>query len=691
MLLRCKNWLPLLLLLAGGCSVLEETWLSNAPLPGHSAREVQATFAGNEHASGRTLREHVRPDLLGLSQGLDADAAAFDAADAIAEYYRSEGYPDATASYRVDGPTSRQGEPDLVVVHFDIDEGPRVTISKLELVGNDKARRSQLLPLWSRRNSGALGLGDPLYVLAELRSFAIDIRAWYWRHGYMQATVDGPDVDRVPGADTAAVTLRIAEGRQFHFGTITIGSDITTALGEAMPQSPAGEVFSAQRTQELLLSLRSALLQHGYPDPKIGMAPLPDVQQLVAPHIDVEVRGQPGPKAHYGDIEITGNERTNTGFIRDRLRFHSGDAFDGLAQDQAVERLYRTGLFQRVTLEPGDIEDGKLPLRVRVEELESRSIELLGGYGSYELLRGGARYEDRNLFGSGRELALEGRVSQRGYRLSSTLTDRYLFSTDTTGSLGFERFEREQPSFVDRAFGATATLRRNLGWHVVGRVGYSFLEHTGTDTVPDPSRLESYTQGTVFAELRRDDRNSLVLPTSGTTQFVRADFTDPTFGADVDFDRVRAGASWMAELSDRTVLALNAEAGWLWPNEGSVRVPLPERFFNGGHDSVRSFREDHLGPRDAQGNPLGGEYRNIANLELRQRLYGPLEVTAFADAGNVGASVADYGVRDMRYALGLGLRLQLPIGPVRLDAGWNPDRREGDDAWVLHFAVGYPF
>lgn len=680
-----------LLLALTGCSVIEETWLSTAPLPGEVAREVRATFSGNDHATDRTLRVTVRPDLLGLSQGLDADGAAFDAADAIVEYYRSEGYPDASAGYRIDGPTRRPGEPDLVVVHFDVKPGPQVTVRKLELHGNDKIAASKLLPLWSRRNSGALGFGDPLYVHAELRTFALDVRDWYWRHGYMQATVAGPDIERAPDAAQVKASLTIHEGPQFRFGAVTVPAAITAALQEALPKLPTGEVFSVQRTQELLLAVRSALLQRGHPNPKVGMAPLPDMTQQQSPEIDIEVQGEPGPKAAYGDIEVSGNERTRASVVLGKLHFHPGDAFDGLKEELALERLYGTGLFQRVTLAHGDIAEGRMPLTVRVEELDARAVELLAGYGSYEQLRGGARFEDRNLFGTGRELAIEGRASQRGYRLSSTLTDRDLFATDTTGSLGVERFERAQPSFTDRAFGATATLRRNLGRRLVGRLGYSFLEHSGTDTLTDPTLLQDYTQGTVFVELRRDDRDNLVLPTAGTVVFVRADFTDPTFGADVDFDRLRAGASWMLPLGERTVLGFHGEAGWLWPNQGSARVPLPERFFNGGHDSVRSFREDHLGPQDALGNPVGGEYRNVFSLELRQRLYGPLEGALFGDAGNVGSAVADYGLRDLRYALGTGLRLQLPIGPVRFDAGWNPDRQPGEDAWVLHFAVGYPF
>src|SRR5262249_189158 len=155
-------------------------------LQGVQPREVHASFEGNPHASGRSLRTAVRPDMLGLSQGLDAEAAAFDAADELADYYHAEGYPDAAATFRIGGPTERPGKPPLVVVHFPVTEGPAVTIEHLAITGNEHIGDKELLPLWSRRGSGVLGLGQPYFVLADLRSFALSIRDLYRRRGFLE-------------------------------------------------------------------------------------------------------------------------------------------------------------------------------------------------------------------------------------------------------------------------------------------------------------------------------------------------------------------------------------------------------------------------------------------------------------------------------------------------------------------------
>jgi outer membrane translocation and assembly module TamA len=106
---------------------------------------------------------------------------------------------------------------------------------------------------------------------------------------------------------------------------------------------------------------------------------------------------------------------------------------------------------------------------------------------------------------------------------------------------------------------------------------------------------------------------------------------------------------------------------------------------------VRSYDEAELGPKDVNGEPVGGEFRNVLNVELRWQVLTNVELAAFADAGNVGRQVGDYTFNDLKYGLGGGIRILLPIGPVRLDAAYNPDRDPGDEVWEVHFSIGYPY
>src|SRR5690606_23855754 len=141
------------------------------------------------------------------------------------------------------------------------------------------------------------------------------------------------------------------------------------------------------------------------------------------------------------------------------------------------------------------------------------------------------------------------------------------------------------------------------------RIGYTYRLHTGLESeVLDPAAtIREYTEGSPFVEARYDSRDSPIYPRQGLHLMAQIDGNHPDLGADIDFLRARVAAAWYAPLDDDVGLALRAESGWLWPGDGSTAVPLPERFYNGGESSVRSFDQSDLGPKDPNGRALGGE------------------------------------------------------------------------------------
>ena len=273
------------------------------------------------------------------------------------------------------------------------------------------------------------------------------------------------------------------------------------------------------------------------------------------------------------------------------------------------------------------------------------------------------------------------------------MSDPDLFSSDVTGTLEVESFKREMPSFTDDAAGGTVSLARELVPRLTGRVGYTYLPRSGSSTdVSGPGgALVNFTQGSLFLNFRYDDRDSVLSPTTGGTAFLGLDYFDQSLGGDVSFVRLQIGGTHHIPLGRGFRVALRADAGWIGPGESSLGVPIQERFFNGGEDTVRSFRQDQLGPKDPFGNPVGGEFRNVLGAELRVPIFRAIEGAVFADAGNVGRLVHDYTLKNLSYALGIGLRVALPIGPLRLDGGWNPDPGPDERSRTVYFSVGYPF
>jgi len=126
------------------------------------------------------------------------------------------------------------------------------------------------------------------------------------------------------------------------------------------------------------------------------------------------------------------------------------------------------------------------------------------------------------------------------------------------------------------------------------------------------------------------------------------------------------------------------------PDEATT-IPIDERFFIGGATTVRSFGERDLGPHDNHGHPVGGEFYTVWNVEYTFPIFGELQGAVFSDAGNLLPTSEDIGLSDMRYAIGAGLRYKLPVGPIRLDYGVNPDPHEFEDFGAFHFSFGFAF
>jgi outer membrane translocation and assembly module TamA len=143
-------------------------------------------------------------------------------------------------------------------------------------------------------------------------------------------------------------------------------------------------------------------------------------------------------------------------------------------------------------------------------------------------------------------------------------------------------------------------------------------------------------------------------------------------------------------------IAFGARAGIIHSLTGSgpeeaTAIPIDERFFNGGAATVRSFGERDLGPHDPKDHPIGGEFFTVFNVEYTFPILGELQGAVFTDAGNLLPTSEELGLNDMRYAVGAGLRYKLPVGPIRLDYGVNPDPRPDEDFGAFHFSFGFAF
>ena len=271
-------------------------------------------------------------------------------------------------------------------------------------------------------------------------------------------------------------------------------------------------------------------------------------------------------------------------------------------------------------------------------------------------------------------------------------TNPWLFDTDYRFELRLYALTAELKGYSKNEFGVQPTFSRKLTshWEVSAFMLAKYV--VLNDILITPETLvgpEDYSVVGLGISQTLDYRNNKVLPTKGFIFATSLDFAPEGLGA-IPFIRGNARFSYYVEVTSKSSLALGARTGII-SSLNDEQLPIDERFFNGGATTVRSFSELTLGPKDRVGYPIGGETFTVFNVEYTFPIWGDLYGAVFADAGNLVREVSNFGVEEMRYAVGGGLRYNLPIGAVRFDYGLNPSPKEGEAQGAFHFAIGAAF
>ena len=574
-----------------------------------------------------------------------------------------------------------------------------------------------LLPFFEEGKSGLFGQGKLLFIKSQIESALSQIQDYYISQGYRDAVVGNAQYSFSDDRSQASVAVAITEGTRFIVHDILFRGDLITKAEktlEAVRQELIGQPYFVRRR----LILRSRLIEIygdlGYPktivDVKEQRGTEPGMVILAA-----EITK--GPRVTISEIIIRGNDKTKETFIRNRLRLKPGDRFRLKRRQRSFRDLYKTGLFSKVDLHLEEREGtAQWPLVVEVTEVPAKEVYIEPGWGSYELLRLKAGFLEKNLFGTGRIFGLEATGSFKAQSLVTRLSDPWFLNTKIKADLTGFYSRREEPSFTRKDRGGTLFFTRTLTDRIKATGGYSFRDTDISDIDPEIEGVEDvtdYDYASLKAQATYDSRNDLFFPSQGFRNSLSAEYADSFLGSDIQLVRLTGGVRYFFQLSQTTVLAMRYRTGLIVPGKDDFNLPIAERFFNGGENTVRSFKQSELGPQDANGDPTGGLANNVINIELRQRLVGNLTGSVFLDFGNVSpnrtrdeqgkppydsqsdimSDTINQYFKDFRTGIGLGLQYQLPVGPARVDFAVNPDRDSDrdEDLYVFHFSVGMAF
>jgi outer membrane protein assembly complex protein YaeT len=651
----------------------------------------ELVFEGNRRISEGSLRSSLRQDLEQLQQRgfrkSDVDDVAFE----VERVYRSRGYHFARVNYDY--------SPRRAVIR--IEEGPRVLVRDLRYTGNATFTERELGELLKSRRTGLLKLQRQIYVAGEVATLAGAVEEYYLEHGYLEVRVQEPVTEFTADRRGAIVTVAVYEGPQYVLEQIRF-PDLPILDSQKLSERFAGLIGSAYVPRlrfEVRSGVEEAYSDLGYPNARATVRESVEFTPTAGNRTRVvfDVTADPGVPVVIRDVLVKGNKRTKYQYVKSRIVLGEGERYNGSLVRRSFKRLFGTGVFKSVDLrlsEPVGEERGAELRDLIVEVVEGPTVEYFSevGFGSYDLLRAKAGVRKRNLFGRGLTARAEALGSIRGAEATVGLTDPWFLRSEWTADLPLTFLYREEPAFTIReqkvGLRFSRPLLRNLNGGAVYRFSLSRVERF---EIIDLSLEEPNLRiGAAGPFLEFDARNDFLDPTRGIRARVYGEVGQPALGSEIEFLHGGFSASHHLQLLEGTVLAAAFQTDWIVPTGDTRGIPIQERVFNGGENTVRSFAQSEVGAKDPSGKPLGGEVRNLVSLELRQRIAGEFSIAVFGDYGNV-AFTDSKPLDDFRPAVGTGLRYALPIGPLRLDVGFNPDKREGEDLFVIHFAVGLPY
>lgn len=635
--------------------------------------------------------------------------------------YAGEGYPDADIKYEL---IPDKDKPDEVTVRYFIKENARVLVKDIHFRGNKSFGDWRLRQVMSTREKWFMSFITGAGVLKEeeLQTDVERMQAFYYDSGYIQVRVD--EIEVVRKGDDLDLTVRIEEGEQYRVGRIFFEGEVieeTDTLVVATGMT-TGQVFKPSQLRDAIFGVTEAYGNLGRAFAEA--VPLTDVHPE-AKTVDVGFNLTAGPVVTVDRIEIRGNTKTRDEVIRRELRQQENEQFSGKGLRQGTTRIRRLGIFDEVKVESARTDKAdQVNLVVDVREGRTGTFSAGAGFSSADSLLANARIVERNLFGRGQTASLSVDFGSRSQNFRLGFTEPWAF--DLPLLVGTDLFNWSY-RFSDFSRGGTGGsirvsyplwelgLRKAFGASLDDiRVGLEYrIENTVIDgisrTAPSAIKLEegTFLTSSLRPTISRNTIDAPFDPTEGSLNTLSVEFAG--LGGDNNFTKFDLTSRWYwpfftAESGWKLVYSTAATIGYGYGNRGpsGEELPLSERYFPGGINTVRGFQPRTLGPRQdfldpvdftIRSSEIGGSSQMIFNNEIIFPLIPDAGVKGdvFVDAGNAWLQDGGIKLSDMRVAAGVGLRWLSPFGPLRIEIGIPINSENTDEESLVLFSFGAPF
>jgi outer membrane protein insertion porin family len=663
---------------------------------------AQVDFSGVSEFPVDSLRGALRD--LGLAEGRIFDRAALESAEQeLKRQYLSRGKYAAEVQTTVT-PLERN----RVAIRFAVTEGEVARIRAINIVGARAFPEDELLDLFVLRTPGWLTwyTKHDQYSRQRLAADLETLRSHYLDRGYLDFNIDSTQVSISPDRKDIYITINVSDGERYTVSEVRIGGQPLVARSELQPllRLKAGDVFSRQRLTESQKAIADRLGNEGYAFANANAVPEVDRDKRT---VAFTLMVDPGRRVYVRRINVVGNTKTRDEVVRREMRQLEGAYYDASKIQLSRRRIDRTRFFNDVSVDTAPVEGqpDQVDVTYTVEERSTGTLSLGVGFSSLDDVIVSAAITQPNVFGTGKYLSLELNSGSVNQVYSLSYVDPY-YTVDGV-SRGFDIYQRSVDA-TQLATGAysTETLgggvrfsypvseRDTVSFGVVGEsVKVSTFENSAAIYKDFVATFGTqYRYGALTGGWTRDTRDSLIVTTDGALTRVSTELA----GGDLEYYRLGFNQQLFWPLSRSLTLFLNVDLGYA-AGRGDKPLPFFKNYYAGGPGTVRGYEDYSLGPRDSQGNALGGTRRVVGNMELLFPMPGAaqdksLRLGLFVDGGQVYAQGAPVELSEMRYSSGIALAWSSPIGPLRLSLAWPLNEQEGIDRLQrLQFKFGTTF
>lgn len=619
-------------------------------------------------------------------------ARADDLAFFLENAMRQQGYSEATVDWKLEGGTSSR-------ILLLVEEGDSQILGDISVEGNvaleDPAVIELVTTATQKRVKADEGQALP-YVKEDIRQGKGKVVSFYRLLGYQ-----GAEVEITPEFSGNRVNLlvKIDEGRESRVGRITFPEAPFPEMAaefKKLRSEFSGKTYSGTIEGNLSSRLRSLAVNAGFFNAKISTEDHPGGTQDGTDLVDLTVTADWGGPVAVSGVRVRGNEKVESGFFDRQFAKLLNRPYSPAETNKLVNELLQTGAFETVRTDVVSQEDGSYLLDVEVDEGYSRTLGIYGGFTNYEGPIAGFEFRHLNLFSQVRQLDSAIEFSKRGARGEVNYTDPWFLESPYQLGAGVFALNRAEEGYEKFRTGGRYELSRRFGERkqdsiaLFGEAAYTDVHDAEIAPVfLGDTEYFTHQLGFSFTHDRRDDPRK---PRKGYLAQTSLAAASSALGSEIEYWKATGRLGYYLPVGEHT-LRLGARAGLISPMGDTGEIPIDLRFFNGGPFSVRSFQERSLGLRDpSSGHPVGGNFYTVFSAEYEVPLsVAGLSLVPFADAGNLIFDDADASLDDLRYAVGLGLRYETPIGPLRAEYGFNPDQRPGEPEGTFHvgFGLGY--